>query len=353
MTGIKFGDVLETVITRKEFPLSKARQVLKNEIVAIIGYGIQGQAQALNLSDNKIKVIVGQRKYSSSWDKAIADGWKEGRNLFSIDEAAKWGTIIAYLLSDAGQAACWPILKKHLSSGKALYLAHGFGIVYQKQTKIIPPKNIDVIMVAPYDLGRLMRQKFVRGSFISSSFAVSQDFTGRAKERVLALGIAVGCGVLFKTTFKNEVYSDLTSERGVLLGALAAVMEAQYNELRENGHNPSEAFYTTVEELTQNIIQLVGENGMDWMYANCSTTAQRGALDWKDEFKKAVAPVFKKLYDRVKRGIETKRVLEANSKEDYKRHLEKELSEMRNSEMWRVGKIVRSFRTKKIINNYV
>lgn len=344
MSKMKFGDTLETVVTREEFPLEKARKVLKNETVAIIGYGVQGPAQAMNLRDNGIRVIIGQRYPSSSWDKAVADGWKKGKTLFPIEEACKKGTIIAYLLSDAGQVAFWPTLKKYLTPGKALYFSHGFGITYRDQTGIVPPKNIDVILVAPKGSGRSVRKNYLDGSGINSSFAIFQDATGRAKDRVLALGIAVGSGFLFETTFKNEVYSDLTGERGVLMGALAGIMEAQYDVLRKHGHTPSEAFNETVEELTQSLIRLVGENGMDWMYANCSTTAQRGALDWKGKFRKAVEPIFRQLYDRVEKGLETKRVLAANSNPDYKEQLRKELDEIKNSEMWRAGEAVRSLR---------
>jgi ketol-acid reductoisomerase len=114
--------------------------------------------------------------------------------------------------------------------------------------------------------------------------------------------------------------------------------------LRKKGHSPSEAFNETVEELTQSLIRLVGENGMDWMYANCSTTAQRGALDWKKKFRNAVAPVFRELYTRVKQGKETEIVLKANSAPDYREKLDKELAEMRNSEMWRAGAAVRGLR---------
>lgn len=341
---MKFGDVWENVVKRQEFPLSHARKILKNETVAVIGYGVQGPAQALNLRDNEINCIVGQRSPSLSYEKAIKDGWRMGKTLFSIEEAAERGTIIAYLLSDAGQVSNWPKIKKRLKKGKALYFSHGFAITYHNQTKVIPPKNVDVILIAPKGSGRSVRANFLSGSGINSSYAIYQDATGRAKERALAMGIAIGSGYLFETTFEKEVYSDLTGERGVLMGALTGIMEAQYQELRERGHLPSEAFNETVEELTQSLIRLVAENGMDWMYSNCSTTAQRGALDWKDEFRKAVDPVFKKLYQRVKNGIETKRVLQANSQPDYKKNLEKELSRMRNSEMWRAGKIVRSLR---------
>ena len=341
---MKFGDTYETVVTRDEFPRSYAKQVLKKETIAIIGYGVQGPAQGLNLRDNGFNVIVGQRSPSPSWDKALEDGWKKGKNLFSIEEAAEKGTIIAYLLSDAGQVALWPTIKKYLSSGKALYFSHGFAVTFKDQTKLIPPKDIDVILVAPKGAGRSVRKSYLEGRGINSSFAVFQDATGYARDRVLAMGIGVGSGFLFETTFKKEVYSDLTGERGVLMGAIAGIMEAQYYELRRRGHSPSEAFNETVEEATQSLIPLIGEKGMDWMYFNCSTTAQRGALDWKNKFRKAVEPVFRNLYDRVKNGVETKRVLKVNSNPNYKKMLQKELDEIKNSEMWRSGSTVRSLR---------
>lgn len=344
MAKINFGGVIENVITRKEFPLSKARQILKDELIAIIGYGVQGQAQALNLKDNNFKVIVGQRKNSDSWQKAVRDGWQEGKTLFEIEEAVKKGTIIAYLLSDAGQIAIWPKIRRYLATGKALYFSHGFGITFNKYTKIIPPKDIDVIMVAPKGAGRTVRKHFLEGRGINASFAIYQDATGKAKERVIAIGVGIGAGYLFETTFKKEVYSDLVGERGVLMGALAGIMEAQYELFRKMGHSPSEAFNETVEEATQSLIPLIGEKGMDWMFANCSTTAQRGALDWKDKFKKAVMPVFKNLYQSVASGKEARRVIKKNSQPNYRQELEKELKKLRESEMWRVGEKVRELR---------
>ncbi len=344
---MNFGGVTEEVVTRKEFPLAKTKQVLKDEVVAVIGYGVQGPAQALNLRDNGINVIVGQRKGGASYDKAKKDGWKEGKDLFDIEEAARRGTIICYLLSDAGQIQSWPVIKKHLSKGKALYFSHGFGITYKKHTKIIPPKDIDVILVAPKGSGRTVRKLFLEGKGINSSFAIFQDATKNAKNRALAMGIAVGSGYLFKTTFQKEVYSDLTGERGVLMGAIAGIMEAQYNVLRKNGHSPSEAFNETVEEATQSLIPLISENGMDWMYANCSTTAQRGALDWKPRFRKAVEPVFKDLYKKVKSGYEAEVTIKANSKKNYKVWLQKELDQIKNSEMWQTGATVRSLRPER------
>jgi ketol-acid reductoisomerase len=344
MAKINFGGVEEDVITREEFPLEKAREVLKNEVVAVLGYGVQGPAQAMNMRDNGINVIVGQKQGSASWDKALSDGWVPGKSLFSIEEAAERGTVIQYLLSDAGQRAQWPSIVECLNEGDMLYFSHGFSITYKDQTGVIPPPHVDVALVAPKGSGRSVRANFLEGSGINASFAVQQDATGRARERTIALGIAIGAGYLFPTTFQNEVYSDLTGERGVLMGALAGVMEAQYNSLRAHGHTPSEAFNETVEELTQSLIRLVGQNGMDWMYANCSTTAQRGALDWKDKFRDAVAPVFDTLYQSVVSGVETSIVLEKNSDPNYRAKLDAELRTMRESEMWRAGAAVRSLR---------
>ncbi|MBI5412368.1 ketol-acid reductoisomerase [Candidatus Peregrinibacteria bacterium] len=344
MATINFGGVMEDVVTREEFSLKKAQEVLKNEVVAVLGYGVQGPAQAMNLRDNKIKVIVGQRKGSASWDKAIADRWEEGATLFEVEEAARRGTVVMYLLSDAGQKLLWDKMKPHITTGKALFFSHGFSITYKERTGVIPPKDADVILVAPKGSGRSVRKLFLEKRGINSSFAVFQDATGRARDRVLALGIAIGSGFLFPTTFEKEVFSDLTGERGVLMGALAGIMEAQYLTLRKHGHSPSEAFNETVEELTQSLMPLVGEKGMDWMYANCSTTAQRGALDWKPTFRDAVLPVFEKLYKSVESGTEAQITLDANSKPDYKTGLEKELGAMRNSEMWQTGAEVRKLR---------
>lgn len=284
MAQINFGGVEEKVVTREEFPLEKAREVLRDETIAVIGYGVQGPGQSLNLKDNGFNVIVGQREGSKSWDKAVADGWVPGKTLFGIEEAARRATIIQYLLSDAGQIAVWPTIEKHLAPGKALYFSHGFGITYKERTGIVPPADVDVILVAPKGSGTSLRRMFIEGRGLNSSYAVFQDATGRAFERVVALGIGVGSGYLFETDFKREVYSDLTGERGTLMGAIQGIFAAQYDTLRAHGHTPSEAFNETVEELTQSLMPLVAENGMDWMYANCSTTAQRGALDWWKRF---------------------------------------------------------------------
>ncbi len=344
MAKINFGGVEESVVTREEFPLSKAAEILKDETIAVIGYGVQGPGQAMNLRDNGFNVIVGQRKDSKTWDKAVADGWVPGKTLFEIEEACEKGTIIQFLLSDAGQIALWPTVKKHLTPGKALYFSHGFGITYKEKTGIVPPADVDVILVAPKGSGTSLRRMFVAGRGLNSSFAVFQDATGKAKDRVIALGIGVGSGYLFETDFKREVFSDLTGERGTLMGAIQGIFAAQYQVLRENGHTPSEAFNETIEELTQSLMPLVAENGMDWMYANCSTTAQRGALDWWKPFRDATLPVFKKLYSEVANGNEAQRSIDCNSKPDYREGLEKELKELRESEMWQAGAVVRKLR---------
>jgi ketol-acid reductoisomerase len=348
MAKIDFGGVVENVVTREEFPLSKARDILKNEVVAVIGYGVQGPAQAMNMIDNGIHVIVGQApEFKADWDKAVKDGFVPEKTLFPVKEAAARGTIIQYLVSDAAQRILWPEIKPCLTEGKALYFSHGFSITYKEQTGVVPPADIDVIMCAPKGSGTSVRRNFLAGAGINSSYSVFQDFTGHAEERTLALGIAIGSGYLFPTTFEKEVYSDLTGERGVLMGALAGIMDAQYQILRENGHSPSEAFNETVEELTQSLIRLVDENGMDWMYANCSATAQRGALDWRPKFRDATLPLFKKLYKRVKSGKECERVLKSTGSPDYKELLDGELRELGNSEMWKAGAAVRKLRPAK------
>ncbi len=347
MARIDFGGTMEDVVTLEEFPLEKAQAILKNETVVVLGYGVQGPGQALNLKDNGIPVIVGQREGTQSWDKAVADGFIPGETLLSVEEAARRGTIIQFLISDAGQVALWPKVKECLNEGDALFFSHGFGAVYKDQTGIVPPENIDVILVAPKGSGRTVRTNFLDGSGINSSYAVFQDYTGRAEERTLAMGIAIGSGYLFPTTFEKEVTSDLTGERGVLMGCLAGVMEAQYSILRKNGHSPSEAFNETVEELTQSLIRLVAENGMDWMFANCSTTAQRGALDWAPKFRDAVLPVFENLYDSVLAGKEAKRTLDLNSASDYREKLQVELDVIKNSEMWQAGAAVRALRPER------
>lgn len=343
MATLNFGGIDETVVTREEFPLEKAREVLKGETLAVLGYGVQGPGQSLNLRDNGFNVIIGQRQ-GKTYDKAVADGWKPGETLFSIEEACQRATIIMCLLSDAAVLEQWQVIKKHLSAGKALYFSHGFAITWPDRTGVVPPADVDVIMVAPKGSGASLRSMFLEGRGVNSSFAVEQDATGHALDRCLALGIGIGSGYLFETTFKREAVSDLTGERGALMGAIEGLFQAQYEVLREHGHTPSEAFNETVEELTQSLMPLFAAKGMDWMYANCSTTAQRGALDWKDPFHDAIKPVMELLYDSVESGREAQKSIDANSKPDYREHLNEELRQMRESELWRAAATVRRLR---------
>ncbi|MDO4210629.1 MAG: ketol-acid reductoisomerase [Bacteroidales bacterium] len=343
MAQLNFGGVIENVMTRDEFPLDKAREILKDETIAVIGYGVQGPGQALNLRDNGFNVIVGQRP-GKTYEKAVADGWVPGETLFGIEEAAERGTIVMCLLSDAAVLAVWPSLKPHLTAGKALYFSHGFAITWSDRTGCVPPADIDVIMVAPKGSGTTVRSLYLEGRGINASFAVEQDATGRALDRTLALGIGIGSGYLFETTFQREAVSDLTGERGSLMGAVQGLFLAQYEVLRENGHTPSEAFNETVEELTQSLMPLFAAKGMDWMYANCSTTAQRGALDWMGPFHDAIKPVMQQLYASVKSGNEAQISIDSNSKPDYREGLEKELTALRESEMWRTAVTVRQLR---------
>ena len=343
MAQINFGGVVENVATREEFPLDKAREVLKDETIAVLGYGIQGPGQACNLRDNGFNVIVGQRQ-GKTYEKCVADGWVPGKTLFSIEEAAEKGTIVCMLLSDAAQIEVWPKIKQYLTPGKALYFSHGFAITYKERTNIVPPADIDVIMVAPKGSGTSLRSLFLEGRGINSSYAVYQDATGKAEERTMAIGIGIGSGYMFKTDFKREVYSDLTGERGALMGAVQGMFLAQYETLREHGHTPSEAFNETVEEFTQSLLPMVGKNGMDWMYANCSTTAQRGALDWMGPFHDAIKPVTEKLYNSVATGNEAQISIDSNSKPDYREKLNAELKALHDSEMWRTGETVRKLR---------
>lgn len=343
MAKLNFGGVEETVTIREEFPLEKAREVLKNETIAVLGYGVQGPGQSLNLRDNGFNVIVGQRP-GKTYDKAVADGWVPGETLFSIEEAAQRGTIVMCLLSDAAVMSVWPRISQYLTAGKALYFSHGFAITWNDRTGVVPPADIDVIMVAPKGSGASLRTMFLEGRGLNSSYAVYQDATGRALDRTIALGIGIGSGYLFETTFQREAVSDLTGERGSLMGAIQGLLLAQYEVLRENGHTPSEAFNETVEELTQSLMPLFAEKGMDWMYANCSTTAQRGALDWMTPFHDAIKPVMQKLYKSVKDGVEAQRSIDSNSQPDYRVGLEEELRQLRESEMWRAGAVVRTLR---------
>ena len=247
----------------------------KNDTLAMIGYGSQGYGQGLNMRDNGLNVILGVRKNGKSWQDALEDGWIEGENLFEVEEAIKRGTIVMNLLSDAAQAETWPQIKPLLTKGKTLYFAHGFSPVFKQLTKVEPPTDIDVILVAPKGSGRTVRSLFKEGRGINSSYAVWQDVTGKAEEKAIAIAVGVGSGYVYKTTFEKEVRSDLYGERGCLMGGIHGMFLAQYEVLRERGHSPSEAFNETVEEATQSLYPLIGKHGMDYMYDACSYHCQK------------------------------------------------------------------------------
>lgn len=343
ITTLSINNYKEIIYERKDYPINKCLEIINNKTISIIGYGPQGRGQALNLRDNNFNVNIGLRK-GDSWDKALKDGWIENENLFEIEEACDKGNIIQYLLSDAGQIQQWNNVKKYLTENKTLYFSHGFGITFKEKTKIIPPKNIDVILVAPKGAGMTVRDKFVQGSGINVSFAVYQDYSGNAKNKTLALAFGIGCGHAFETTFEKEVYSDLTGERCVLMGLIQGAFLAQYKVLREKGHSPSEAYNETVEEALESLYPLISKKGMDWLYSNCSTTAQRGALDWAPKFEKVIKPIIEECYEQVRTGKEADIVINANSQNNYREKLNKELQNIGNQELWQIANHLRKLR---------
>ena len=343
MKQIDINGYREEIIERSDFPIEKCKTILKNKVTTILGYGPQGRGQGLNMRDQGFNVILGLR-VGASWNKALDDGWVAGKNLFEIEEATKKGDIIQFLLSDAGQIQAWPSVKSNLVEGDTLYFSHGFGIVFHSETNIIPPKNVNVVLVAPKGSGLTVRNHFLEGRGINSSYAVFQDYDGSAKEIAISTAFAIGSGHLFETTFEKEVHSDLTGERCVLMGLIQGAFLAQYEVLRENGHSPSEAYNETIEEALESLYPLVSEKGMDWMYSNCSTTAQRGALDWAPRFKNVLKPVINDCYEKVVSGEEAKISISSNSRDDYRKQLNKELDEINNQEMWLAGRELRALR---------
>ena len=347
MKELNINGYKEQIVERSDYPIEQCKEILNNKVTAILGYGPQGRGQGLNMRDQGFNVIIGLRK-GPSWEKALEDGWVENENLFEINEAAKKGDIIQFLLSDAGQIQAWPDVKKNLSEGDTLYFSHGFGVVFHADTNIIPPKDINVVLVAPKGSGLTVRNHFLEGRGINSSYAIYQDYDGSAKQIAIATAFAIGSGHLFETTFEKEVHSDLTGERCVLMGLIQGAFLAQYEVLREKGHSPSEAYNETIEEALESLYPLVSEKGMDWMYSNCSTTAQRGALDWAPKFKNVLKPVINECYEKVVSGEEARISISSNSRSDYRAQLDKELEEVNNQEMWLAGKQLRPLRPENI-----
>ncbi len=348
---VDFDGVKETVWTKEEFTLEKALSTLKGETIAVLGYGSQGPGQSLNLKDNGFNVIVGQRESyhkpgekPTSWEKALEDKWEPGKNLFSsLGEAAQRGTIIANLLSDAGQKMTWPSLEKYVESGKTLYFSHGFGIHFHGHTGIRPGEGVDVIMVAPKGAGLSVREDFINQRGINASYAVERDYSGRALEKTLAIGIGIGSGYLFKNTFRNEVVEDHFGERAFLLGETFGIAEASYKALRLKDDMPmAEAFIHSSEQITQVILPLIGRGGAAEIYKQALAAGELGTvLRYQEIIKQVTRPFLETLYKSVESGVQAKIALDSNSNPHYRQNLDAELDGINNSEMWRTGKMVR------------
>lgn len=349
-TEFDFGGVKEIIVTRDDFSLERARQVLGGESLVILGYGVQGPAQSLNLRDNGFNVTVGQRPRGENHEKALADGWTPGRNLFDVEDAVRHARTIGrsmqvqYLLSDAGQSQVWPQLRPLLRPGDALLFSHGFSHVYRTLTGVVPSEDVDVILVAPKGAGRSLRDHFREGRGINSSFAVGQDFTGRARDRAIATGMAIGSGFLFPTTFEKEVYSDLTGERGVLLGAIYGLAEAAFNNLRQRALSPYEAANHSVEVAVETISRIVGARGGDGLVRELPDELLPYFANGFVAAVDATSDVFEELYESVRQGGETRKVLAANSRADYRAILDDELVRVSESELERAGALVRDRR---------
>ena len=274
---MNFGGVDENVVTREEFPLEKAREILKDETIAVIGYGVQGPGQSMNLRDNGFNVIVGQRKGSKTWDKAVADGWVPGETLFEIEEACQRGTIIEYLLSDAAQIEVWPKVKKHLTAGKTLYFSHGFAITYKERTGIVPPADVDVFMAAPKGPGHTVRGQYVIGQGVPCLVAVEQDATGNCKNIALAYiaGIGGARAGIMETTMDIETETDLFGEQTVLCGGVIDLMQCGFETLCEAGYAPENAYFECIHEMKL-IVDLINKGGVAAMNYSISDTAEYG-----------------------------------------------------------------------------
>ncbi|MGM0506687.1 MAG: ketol-acid reductoisomerase [Bacteroidota bacterium] len=246
---------------------------LKNRTVAIIGYGSQGHAHALNLKESGVKTIVGLRKESSSWKEAEEAGF----DVYETPEAAKRADIVMILIPDQYQKTIYEKdIAPHLNEGEALAFAHGFNIQYEQ---IVPPENVDVFMIAPKGPGHLVRRVYAEGSGVPCLFAVYQDFTGNASKTALAYADAVGgtrAGVL-ETTFQEETETDLFGEQAVLCGGASELIKAGFDTLVEAGYQPEIAYFECLHELKL-IVDLIYEGGIEGMYYSVSDTAEYGGL---------------------------------------------------------------------------
>jgi ketol-acid reductoisomerase len=248
-------------------------ELIKGRKVAVIGYGSQGHAHALNLRDSGVEVVVGLREGSASKAKAEA----QGLAVVPIDEAARRSDLIMMLVSDTEQPAVYEsYIKQHLTSGKALFFAHGFNIRFGQ---IVPPADVDVAMVAPKGPGHLVRRTYAEGMGVPSLVAVAQDATGKAKQLALSYAAAIGAGRagILETTFEEETETDLFGEQVVLCGGLTALVMAGFETLVEAGYQPESAYFECLHELKL-IVDLMWEHGISGMRFSVSDTAEYGDM---------------------------------------------------------------------------
>jgi len=246
---------------------------LKGKKIAIIGYGSQGHAQAQNLRDSGLDVIVSQRKGGENYELALRHGFKP----ITANEAARQADLIQILTQDHIQAKLYEEdVKPHLGKGKTLLFSHGFNIHYGQ---IVPPKEIDVVMIAPKGPGHLVRREYEKGAGVPSLLAIHQDFTKKAKKTALAYAKGLGAtraGVI-ETTFKEETETDLFGEQAVLCGGVSELIKAGFDTLVEAGYHPEIAYFECLHELKL-IVDLMYEGGLSYMRYSVSDTAEYGDL---------------------------------------------------------------------------
>ena len=245
--------------------------LLDGQTIAIIGYGSQGHAHALNLKESGCNVIIGLYEGSKSWAKAEAQGFK----VFTAAEAAKRADIIMILINDEKQAAMYKKdIEPNLEAGNMLMFAHGFAIHFGQ---IVPPADVDVTMIAPKGPGHTVRSEYQVGKGVPCLVAVQQDATGKAKERALAYALGIGgarAGVL-ETTFRTETETDLFGEQAVLCGGVCALMQAGFETLCEAGYDPRNAYFECIHEMKL-IVDLIYQSGFAGMRYSISNTAEYG-----------------------------------------------------------------------------
>jgi ketol-acid reductoisomerase len=247
----------------------------KKKTIAVIGYGSQGHAQAQNLRDSGVDVIVGQRKGSDNHKLAVKHGFKPGVTLFTAAEAASKADFIQILLPDEVQAKIYETdILPHLTKGKTLIFSHGFNIHFKY---IKPPKGVDVILSAPKGPGHLVRSEFEKGGGVPGLIAVHQDASGKAKEKALAHAKGIGAirGGVYETSFKEETETDLFGEQVVLCGGLSELIKNGFQTLVDAGYAPEMAYFECVHEVKL-IVDLIYQGGLSWMRHSISNTAEFG-----------------------------------------------------------------------------